>query len=196
MKLVDKNQREFTIDNVTSLFDMASTFSWMEDSEIEILSNPHTVEVVDADGNPLDRMSLADSVADGQPMAIDVTFEATHSGRNRNFFNYNSEDLERGAASWKSPFSKPLLKNHDMYTEPLGRVQDFSFGPSVITDERDAITVTFRVTDQDAITKFLDGRYQTMSIGASCGHVTCNICGKDILKDEEFKFCGHMRGQK
>ena len=196
MKLVDKNQREFTIDNVTSLFDMASTFSWMEDSEVEILSNPHKVEVVDADGNPLEHMNLADSVADGQPMAIDVTFEATHSGRNRNFFNYNSEDLERGAASWKSPFSKPLLKNHDMYTEPLGRVQDFSFGPSVITDERDAITVTFRVTDQDAITKFLDGRYQTMSIGASCGHVTCNICGKDILKDEEFKFCGHMRGQK
>lgn len=196
MKLVDKNQREFVIDNVASLFDMASTFSWMEDSECEKLSNPHTVEVLDEEGNALDRLNLADSVANGQPMVIDVTFEATHSGRNHNFFNYNSEDLERGATTWKSPFSKPLLKNHDMKTEPLGRVQDFSFGPSIITDERDAITVTFRVTDQDAVAKFLDGRYQTMSIGASCGQVTCNICGKDILRDEEFKFCGHMRGQK
>lgn len=196
MKLVDKNQREFVIDDVSSLFDMASTFSWMEDSEGETSTNPREVEVLDADGNAIDRLSLTDSLASGQSIALDVTFEATHSGRNRNFFNYNSEDLERGAASWKSPFSKPLLKNHDMYTEPLGRVHDFSFGPSIITDERDAVTVTFRVTDQDAVAKFLDGRYQTMSIGASCGQVTCNICGKDILKDEEFKFCGHMRGQK
>ena len=86
MKLVDKNQREFTIDNVTSLFDMASTFSWMEDSEVEILSNPHKVEVVDADGNPLEHMNLADSVADGQPMAIDVTFEATHRVHSQNLY--------------------------------------------------------------------------------------------------------------
>lgn len=196
MKLVDKNQREFVIDKVSSLFDMASTFSWMENSEDETLINSREVEVLDAEGNAIERLSLTDSLASGQSIVLDVTFEATHSGRNRNFFNYNSEDLERGASSWKSPFSKPLLKNHDMYTEPLGRVRDFSFGPSIITDERDAVTVTFRVTDQDAVAKFLDGRYQTMSIGASCGHVTCNICGKDILKDEEFKFCGHMRGQK
>ena len=27
------------------------------------------------------------------------------------------------------------------------------------------------------------------------GTVTCNICGKTILKDGKFRFCGHMRGE-
>ena len=52
-----------------------------------------------------------------------------------------------------------------------------------------------RVTDQDAIPKFLDGRYATVSIGGTMGTVTCNICGKTILKDGKFKFCGHWRGE-
>ena len=197
MKLVDKNQREFDVD-LSQLCDMASTLPWMDLTDS--VQKPPVVpkiEIIDEDGQPVNGVSLMDAAtAEGKRTVIDVTLEATHSGRNHNYFNYDSAELERGAHTWKTPFPKPMLKNHDMRTEPIGRVQDFKFGPSTLTDERDCITVTFRVSDQDAVAKFLDGRYQTMSIGANSNHITCGICGKDILKDEEFKFCGHMRGEK
>lgn len=155
--------------------------------------------ICDSEGNDVNVQSLLDAIKQddsNRPRAIDVTFEATHSGTNKNHFTYPSDALEEGASSWKSPFPKPLIKNHDLEVEPIGRVHDFSFGASEIVDGVDTISVTFRVTDQDAIDKFLDRRYHTMSIGANAGHIRCNVCGKDIVKDGEFKFCGHMKGNK
>lgn len=155
--------------------------------------------ICDSEGKDVNVQSLLDAIkadASNRPRAIDVTFEATHSGTNKNHFTYPSDALEQGATSWKTPFPKPLIKNHDLEVEPIGRVHDFSFGASEIVDGVDTISVTFRVTDQDAIDKFLDRRYHTMSIGANAGHIRCNVCGKDIVKDGEFKFCGHMKGHK
>lgn len=154
--------------------------------------------IVDSSGAVFDLTTLSDeagSNAGRLPKAIDVQFEATHSGRNRNSFIYHSDSMEADAASWKAPFAKPFLKNHDMYAEPMGRVLDFEYGPSQLVADRDTINVTYRITDSDAIEKFLDGRYQTMSIGGSVGHVSCSICNKDIVKDGVMKFCGHWRGE-
>lgn len=156
-------------------------------------------QIVDHNGEPIQVLALLDAIkkdASARPSLIDVTFEATHSGKNLNFFQYDSEELEKGAYTWKAPYAKPLIKNHDIQEEPIGRVHDFSFGPSELVEGKDTINVTFRVSDAEAIDKFLDGRYRTMSIGASIGNVRCNVCGKDILKDGDMKFCGHMRGQK
>lgn len=154
--------------------------------------------IVDSSGAAFDLTTLTDeagSNAGRLPKAIDVQFEATHSGRNRNSFIYHSDSMETDAASWKAPFAKPFLKNHDMYAEPMGRVLDFEHGPSQFVADRDTINVTYRITDSDAIEKFLDGRYQTMSIGGAVGHISCSICDKDIVRDGVMKFCGHWRGE-
>lgn len=199
-KLLDVNGKEFnmTLAQLTDMTtDMPTDMGSLNDANHP--SIPHfEVQILDADGSHLDAIKLMDSVKDGSakmPSAIDVTFEATHSGRNANYFQYDSADLERDAHTWMSPFPKPLIKNHDTYEEPLGRVKDYSFGPSELTDSADCINVTYRVTDADAIQKFLDKRYHTMSIGAKTSNIRCNVCGKDILKDGQFKFCGHMRGE-
>jgi hypothetical protein len=156
------------------------------------------ISVKDSDGHELDLAKIADEAkADPKkiPQAIDVTFESTHSGQNRNFAIYHSDSMENDASSWMEPFARPLLKNHDIYSEPLGRVVNYMFKRSVLNPDRDCIEVTWRVTDQEAIPKFLDGRYHTLSIGAAGNHISCGICGKDILKDGKVTFCGHWKGE-
>ena len=199
-QLRDKNGKEFNM-TLAQLTDMTTdlpeeSFGSLNDSD-QSNYTPYDVQILDANGSPLDVISLMDSIKSDSsklPSAIDVTFEATHSGRNANYFQYDSADLERDAHTWMTPYAKPLIKNHDIHQEPLGRVVDYSFGASEMTDA-DCINVTYRVTDADAIQKFLDRRYHTMSIGAKTSNVRCNICGKDIIKDGNVKFCGHMRGE-
>lgn len=151
--------------------------------------------ITDSEGVTITDSELLDIVKSGEAVALDVTFEATHSGENLNHVVYTSSGLESDTTSWMFPFAKPLIKNHDMKEEPIGRVIDAAFGPSEFANDKDCINVTFRVSDTDAMTKFADGRYKTMSIGARSGYVRCNTCGKDILKDGKMKFCGHWKGE-
>lgn len=157
----------------------------------------HDVVYVNQAGEVIDNMKLVQDMQAGKATvaAIDVELEATHSGKNHNYCIYYEDSMEKDCESFVNPFKKPMLKNHDSYSEPLGRITQSWHGPSALTDERSAIHLKVRVTDQDAITKFLDGRYGTVSIGGRMGTVTCNVCGKTILKDGKFKFCGHWRGE-
>lgn len=194
--LTDANGEKLSV----SLSDITDFNTDGLDNTVIIDSSKANVElvIVDEAGNSFnvaDAMQLLDSSNESDKIiAADVTFEATHTGENSNSSCYFSDSMEKDTASWMYPFSKPLLKNHNMMTEPLGRVKDAVFGSSELTDGKDCINVTYRVTDQDAITKFIDGRYKTMSIGGSAGHIQCALCGKDILKDGQVKFCGHWRG--
>ena len=199
-KIVDANGKEFEI-SLADITDMTTDVSdnsiQLEDAE-KFAMGSFQPSIVDSEGNEVDAAKLMDSVKSGEatlPTAIDVLFEATHSGVNRNNWNYHSDSMLKDTSSWKFPYAKPFLKNHDMYSEPMGRVRDAYHGVSEFNNERDCINVVFRITDKEAIEKFLDGRYRTMSIGGKVGHVQCSICGKDILKDGIFKFCGHWRGE-
>lgn len=134
-------------------------------------------------------------VKDGGVSSIDITIEATHDGILINNALYEADSMSRDFASFFSPYSKPLLKNHNMFSgEPIGRIKSASFKDSQIVEESGAIEVNCHITDKDAIEKFVDGRYNTVSIGGSPRTIKCNHCGKHILKDSKFKFCGHWRG--
>ena len=161
------------------------------------VAHVHDVVYVNQHGETIDSMKLLQDMAAGKThvSALDVEMEATHSGKNHNYCIYYEDSMEKDAESFLNPFKKPMLKNHNTCSEPLGRITQSWYGPSALTSERSAIHLKARVTDQDAIPKFLDGRYGTVSIGGTMGTVTCNICGKTILKDGKFKFCGHWRGE-
>jgi len=134
------------------------------------------------------------------PKSLLITLDATHAGyRNKNFFYYDSSAMQAAVESdtWTKPFAKPLLKNHDMEGEPLGRVEAARFittGP-----DKGFTQLDVKVTDPDAIQKIVDGRYLTVSThGAPSksmsdySFVTCSICGTDLLAVDDF--CGHSRG--
>lgn len=196
IQLTDANGKEIQVkidDIIDASTILSSSTSILEDGEG---SRPSfSLEITDNEGEIVDEQTLIADVKSGQAVCLDVTFEATHSGGNKNHTVYSSDSMAEDSRSWMYPFAKPLIKNHDMYEEPIGRVIDSTFAQSEFDPNRDTINLTFRVSDQDAMVKFADGRYKTMSIGATAGHIQCNVCGKDILKDGKFKFCGHWRGE-
>ena len=201
-QITDANGKSFSVDMSKicdingDLGDKASAS--ITDSTKNRVQKVHDVEFVNQNGEAIDSMQLLKDMASGktQVLALDVEMEATHSGKNHNYCVYYEDSMEKDDESFVNPFKKPMLKNHNDYSgEPLGRITQSWFGPSALTDERSAIHLKARVTDQDAIPKFLDGRYGTVSIGGTMGTVTCNVCGKTILKDGKFKFCGHWRGE-
>lgn len=201
-QVTDANGKSFSVD-VSKICDINGDLgdkasASITDSTKNRVQKVHDVEFVDQNGKAIDSMQLLKDMASGktQVLALDVEMEATHSGKNHNYCIYYEDSMEKDAESFVNPFKKPMLKNHNDYSgEPLGRIIQSWFAPSVLTDERSAIHLKARVTDQDAIPKFLDGRYGTVSIGGTMGTVTCNVCGKTILKDGKFKFCGHWRGE-
>ena len=202
MTIKDANGKEFSID-MSKIADIngdigPDSSATLRDARKNRVNSVHEVEFVDSQGNVLDQTKLLQDASSGAMniVALDVEMEATHSGPNHNYCIYYEDSMEKDAESFVNPFKKPLLKNHnDFDGEPLGRIKQSWFGPSALTEDRSAIHLKARVTDHDAIPKFLDGRYGTVSIGGSMGTVTCNICGKTILKDGKFKFCGHWRGE-
>lgn len=201
-QVTDANGKAFSVD-VSKICDINGDLgdkasASITDSTKNRVQKVHDVEFVNQNGEAIDSMQLLKDMASGktQVLALDVEMEATHSGKNHNYCIYYEDSMEKDAESFVNPFKKPMLKNHNDYSgEPLGRIIQSWHGPSQLTDERSAIHLKARVTDQDAIPKFLDGRYGTVSIGGTMGTVTCNVCGKTILKDGKFKFCGHWRGE-
>lgn len=201
-QITDANGKNFSV-NISKICDINGDLGEKEsasitDSKKNRVLKVHDVEYVDQNGNTIDSMQLLKDMSSNKTsvLALDVEMEATHSGKNHNYCIYYEDSMEKDAESFVNPFKKPVLKNHNSYDgEPLGRILQSWHGPSALTDERSAIHLKARITDKDSIPKFLDGRYGTVSIGGSMGTVTCNICGKTILKDGKFKFCGHWRGE-
>jgi hypothetical protein len=195
----DANGKEFSVDmaKIADINGDRMPETAVQDSIRHKLAFSHNTMYRNAKGDDIDVNQLLSDIKSGRVKiaAVDVDFEATHSGKNHNYCIYYSDSMEKDAESFTNPFSKPLLKNHDSYSEPIGRIRKAEHGDSSLTDERTAIHATARVTDEDAMIKFIDGRYRTVSIGGTMGTVTCNICGKTILKDGRFKFCGHWRGE-
>lgn len=124
--------------------------------------------------------------------------EAIHAGTTANYRTYTDNYLQgnienhSGVYSWTYPYPKPVLKNHDTWEEPLGRVTSAQFVTDSLTG-RSANIVMPTITDPEAIEKILDGRYLTVSIGGHTNEAACSICGQDIINDG---WCDHERGEK
>jgi hypothetical protein len=121
-----------------------------------------------------------------------VQMEAIHVGRTANYTFYTEQGLKEGLESWTHPYNKPVLTHHDAHRgEPVGRILKAEFAESTMSG-RKGLIFTCEITDPEAVEKVLDGRYTTVSIGATTDKVTCNICGTDRTKE----WCEHWRGEE
>lgn len=116
---------------------------------------------------------------------------------------------------WIKPFNKPLLKNHDEMTEPLGRVVDSFYvnhsdkkciatsGLGIIPNEviedltnkgmlekGTGSVILKMIADSVTLEKIKNGIYLTTSQGSVTDAMNCSICGKPISK------CEHMPGKE
>lgn len=121
-----------------------------------------------------------------------VTVEGIHTGMTKNLTFYPGSALEASVPTWVEPHNKPVIKNHDISEEPLGRIVKSEYVESTLVDKY-TVRLTLKITDEDAINKILDGRYLTLSVGGSANRVNCSICGKDLVQEG---WCGHSRGRK
>lgn len=131
-------------------------------------------------------------------IALHVQIEAIHAGKTKNNMFYSSEKLRgdalmsSGVHSWVYPYNKPMLTHHNQYDgEPVGRIIEAQFATTTNAN-REGVIVKAEIVDKDAMTKVLDGRYKTVSIGAETDAAICSICGRDVIKDG---YCGHWPGE-
>jgi hypothetical protein len=143
LKLQDANGKniETTIEDINKMVAIGDLEEGIDiniaDTQRPIVDN-FKVEIVDSAGAPVDVVKFLDAVKEGtkkMPIALDVLIEVTHSGDNANSVSYRSDSMEKDAATFLAPFRKPLLKNHDVESEPMGRVKDSYFGPSELQTE-------------------------------------------------------------
>lgn len=117
-----------------------------------------------------------------------------HAGTTRNFHTYLAEELEKSVEKWFKPYGKPLLRNHDIESEPMGRVREADY--IRFSDHDGVLELVFNVPDEEAIQKIRDQRYATVSVGVRSSNVCCSICGTNWFDDEADELCDHTPGRK
>ena len=138
---------------------------------------------------------FSDAAGKGGKRKLKLTTIATHSGKKINDRVYPGPKVKAGAKTFfkseDSNFDKPFLKNHDRDSEPLGRVVNAEYvatltGARWTSDYLEPtvegsgfLKTTSVITDADAIEKFLDGRYQTVSQSATTNGAFCSKCTMD-----------------
>lgn len=133
-----------------------------------------------------------------QPSFVLPKIEAIHVGRTKNYVHYTADklrgdaSLKSGVYSWVDPYAKPVIYNHDLYTEATGRVLRAAYADYTQAG-RPGIIVVPKITDAKAIKAIQDGRLLTVSVGAHTDAAICSICGTDIANEG---FCGHMKGEE
>ena len=121
---------------------------------------------------------------------------AIHAGLTKNFNNYPKESLEESLSSWVKPYPRPILMNHDPYSEPIGRVMAAKMDTE--SDGIPYVGLQIAITDPNSVAKVLDGRYLTGSVGGSATEARCSICSVDWAAESNKPYeapCKHARGK-
>lgn len=159
---------------------------------------------IDLSNASINSEQVLQEAKDGKKIALRIRIEAIHEMITKNNIMYTAERLRgdssfvsegkirpSGAYSWNKPYPKPMLKNHDPYTEPLGRIVEAKYVEKT-TAGVPGIEVVAEISDPDAIAKVEDGRYYTVSIGADTDALYCSICNQNILEEGH---CDHWKGE-
>ena len=198
VNITDANGKEFELNISKQIMylndDMGTDTNKMFSGGItdSLVVTPVELQIVNSAG---ELFNITDESLSNEIVDIDVYIEASHSDMEINNGFYTGDSMQRDAGSYTAPYKKPFIMNHDVHSEPVGRIIESDCVDSISVEGSKAVNVVAKVADKAAIEKFLDGRYSTVSIGANPKTVSCNHCGKHILKDGNFKFCGHMRGE-
>ena len=132
--------------------------------------------------------------AESHGLVVDIA--AIHEGLTKNFTYYSEEELTKSLQSWTTPYPRPIIVNHDVYTNPLGRVMGARMAKEA--DGSSYINLQAAVKDVEAIGKIADQRFLTGSVGGSAGKALCSVCGIDWAAQENFAKgmpCKHQRGK-
>jgi hypothetical protein len=112
--------------------------------------------------------------------ALIIEVAAIHEGLTSNYNFYSKEDLEKSLISWVEPYPKPIILNHDLNSEPFGRVMAAKMDDE---DGSSFVRLQIAITDPVAAQKIMDKRYLTGSVGGRAGKAICSISGEDLANE-------------
>lgn len=118
------------------------------------------------------------------------------NGLTANYNNYSAAELEKALQSWVEPYPKPIILNHDLNSEPIGRVIAAKMDKE--EDGAPYVRLQVAITDPLAAQKIADQRYLTGSVGGRAGKAVCSISGEDLAAesaDGRPKIAKYKRGQ-
>jgi len=139
---------------------------------------------------------------------LEVKGPASFSGQIINGRVYPGLRIKDSLHTWTIKGSeRPVLVHHKSggglfgdACDPIGRIKHAQFIPYVDESKLEndflrpskkgsgELFLTYRIMDQDAIQKVIDGRYKTVSVGFKTDSLTCSICNSDWIADE---ICEH-----
>ena len=128
------------------------------------------------------KMNLDFSESFNSKHGLIIEVAAIHEGLTSNYNNYSAEELEKALQSWVEPYPKPIILNHDMNTEPMGRVIAARMDKE--NDGAAYVRLQIAITDPVAAQKVLDKRYLTGSVGGRAGKAVCSITGDDLARED------------
>lgn len=111
-----------------------------------------------------------------------IEVAAIHEGLTSNYNHYSAIELERALQSWVEPYPKPIILNHDLNNEPIGRVIAAKMDKE--EDGTSFVRLQVAITDPTAAQKVLDKRYLTGSVGGRAGKAVCSISGEDLASED------------
>jgi hypothetical protein len=137
-----------------------------------------TVELPDFSALEAD---FSESFNSKQGLIIEVA--AIHEGLTANYNNYSAQELEKALESWVEPYPKPIILNHDLNNEPIGRVIAAKMDKE--SDGSAYVRLQVAVTDPVAAQKVMDKRYLTGSVGGRASKAVCSISGEDLAQETD-----------
>lgn len=112
-----------------------------------------------------------------------IEVAAIHEGLTANYNNYSADELEKALESWVEPYPKPIILNHDLSTEPIGRVIAAKMDKE--QDGSSFVRLQIAITDPVAAEKVMDKRYLTGSVGGRASKAVCSISGEDLAQETD-----------
>jgi len=129
------------------------------------------------------RAEILPKIESGELDHLDFNAKVFGTGKNRNPYEFKSEDLHAFAASFEG---EPFLRNHD--------TQNIEARDGTILDsaeEGGIFKQTIRLTTRRGMTDFVEGKIDRFSIGWYYDDVMCSICKQSWFSME----CRHSPGR-
>ena len=138
-----------------------------EDFDIEVTSNLLLTESVNT------KSSITVLVRAISPTITKNGNKYTEEGLTEVVYNLDGEPS--GPTSFVTPYPKPIVVNHDLKTEALGRIRHAYWDSA-----ESAIMLHLNIAGEENVEKVLDERYLTTSVGTLTNKVVCATCNFPI----------------
>jgi hypothetical protein len=137
-------------------------------------------------------LSLFEESTYSESHGLIVEIAALHEGTTQNFTTYEADELQKSLTTWTNPYPRPIITNHDIYSDPLGRVMGARMAKE--EDGTPFMNLQAAIFNTEAAQRIADKRFLTGSVGGKATEARCSLCDSDWANPEE-EICKHRRGR-